>query len=50
MSGFLGGLAGSWLGWKLGAPLGFLTGFAVSTVCTGLGVFAAKKLARSHWG
>ena len=50
MAGFLGGTVGSWIGWKLGAPLGLFAAFVVSTIGTGVGVFFAKRLARHHWG
>lgn len=39
----IGMSAGGWLGWILGAQLSFFTGFIVSVVGTGLGLYAAQR-------
>ena len=40
---------GGWLGWALGAPLGMMTAFFLSIVGTALGVYAARRIARSFF-
>ncbi len=44
--GFVGALAGGWLGWALGAHFGVLIAFLVSMVGTGAGMYAGARLAR----
>lgn len=43
--GFLGATAGGALGWWAGAPVGFMTAFMLSTVGTGVGMYAGRKCA-----
>ena len=38
--------AGGWLGWTLGATASIFIGFLVSVVGTGLGLYAARRIAR----
>jgi hypothetical protein len=40
----IGMSAGGWLGWTLGAPVSVFTGFIVSIVGTGLGLYAIRRL------
>ncbi len=42
----MGGFAGGAIGWKLGWHFGYFAAFCVSTVLTGVGVFAAKWFVR----
>ena len=48
--GAAGGLVGSWIGWKMGAPLGMVAACLVSTVGTAVGVYFAKRLSRAYFG
>ena len=41
--------SGGSIGWWLGARIGFMTAFMVSTVFTGVGVYAAIRIS-SHYG
>ena len=43
----LGATVGGWLGWWLGAFAGVFTAFIVSIVGTGLGIYAARRIASS---
>ena len=46
---FVGGTVGSSIGWWLGARIGIMTAFMVSTVFTGVGIYAAYRIA-SYYG
>ena len=39
---------GGWLGWWLGARVGVMTAFFSSVIGTGLGLYAARLLARNY--
>lgn len=39
----IGMSVGGWLGWTLGATVSFFTGFVVSMVGTGLGMYAMRR-------
>lgn len=43
--GFLGASVGGWIGWAAGAPVGVFTAFVVSTVASGIGMYAGKRFA-----
>lgn len=45
----IGGFAGSALGWWAGAHAGMMTAFMVSTVGTGVGVYAGRRIAREYF-
>ena len=45
---FVGGTAGSYAGWAIGAPVGTMTAFMVSMVGTGLGIYAGYRLAQRY--
>ena len=40
----LGSMAGGWIGWVLGAKVGFMTGYFASVVGTALGVYYGRRL------
>lgn len=39
---------GGWLGWWLGARAGMMTAFVLSMIGVGLGLYAARLLARHY--
>lgn len=45
LAAFLGATVGGWIGWYLGALVGTFTAFMVSIVGTGVGIYAARRLA-----
>ncbi|HEU5217126.1 MAG TPA: hypothetical protein VFU23_00605 [Gemmatimonadales bacterium] len=45
----VGATVGGAVGWWLGAPAGFMTGFIVSTVCSGVGLYFARRWAIQYW-
>ena len=45
---FIGATAGSYAGWALGATIGMTTGFIVSMVGTGLGIYAGRRVAHYY--
>jgi hypothetical protein len=47
--GFVGATVGSAVGWWLGAHIGIMTAFMVSTVGTGAGIYAGIRVA-NHLG
>jgi hypothetical protein len=47
--GFLGATIGSYAGWYLGAPVGFMTAFSLSMVGTAFGIYAGRRVAQ-HYG
>lgn len=44
----VGASLGGWLGWWLGANAGLLTGFVLSMIGMGLGLYFAKQLIRDY--
>ena len=46
--GFIGASAGSAVGWWLGARVGVMTAFFASAVGTGVGLWAAVRLAADY--
>jgi len=44
---FLGASIGGAIGWWLGARVGTMTAFVISTVGTGVGVYAGRRIADS---
>ena len=46
--GLVGMTVGGWLGWAIGAPISIFTAFVVSMVGTGVGLWAAHKIARQY--
>ncbi len=47
--GFLGATIGSYAGWYIGTPIGFMTAFSLSMVGTGVGIYAGRRVAQ-HYG
>lgn len=45
---FIGATVGSYVGWVLGAPIGFTTAFMVSMVGTGVGIYAGRRVAHYY--
>jgi uncharacterized membrane protein YbhN (UPF0104 family) len=48
--GFVGATLGGAIGWWLGARVGIMTAFFVSTVGSGLGLYAGARIARQYLG
>ena len=46
--GLIGATIGSAIGWWLGARVGLMTAFLISTLGTGFGLYYGTRLAR-HW-
>jgi hypothetical protein len=46
---FIGATAGGYLGWAVGAPVGFMTAFMVSMIGTGFGIYVGRRVAH-HYG
>ena len=46
--GIIGAVAGSAIGWWLGAHVGVMTAFLLSMVGTGVGMYGGKKIAREY--
>lgn len=46
---FVGAMVGSTIGWYLGAAIGTMTAFIVSTIASGAGMYAGAKVAQ-HYG
>jgi len=44
----LGATVGSYLGWWLGARIGVMTAFMVSTLFTGFGMYAGARAAHNY--
>lgn len=44
--GLIGMTVGGWVGWALGAQISMFTAFVVSTVGSGIGLFAARRMVR----
>jgi hypothetical protein len=45
----LGSIVGGAIGWWIGARVGFMTAFIVSTVCSGFGIYFARQWAINYW-
>ena len=45
---FVGAMLGSTIGWYLGAPIGTMTAFMVSTLGSGAGMYAGAKVAQRY--
>lgn len=45
---FLGATVGGALGWWLGAQIGFMTGYFLSVIGTGLGMYIARRFNREY--
>lgn len=45
---FTGAMVGSAIGWYVGAPIGVMTAFVVSTIGTGAGMYAGAKVAQRY--
>lgn len=45
---FAGTMTGSYIGWWLGTPLGFMGSFALSMVGTGVGLYYGRRLAQNY--
>lgn len=41
---------GGWLGWWLGARVGIMTGFFLSVIGTGLGLYVVQRFIRNYLG
>ena len=41
---------GGWVGWWLGAQVGTMTGFFLSVVGMGIGLYAAQRIAHHYLG
>jgi len=44
--GFIGMTAGGWIGWWLGAFVSIFTAFMIGMVGTGVGLYAANRMAK----
>ncbi len=42
--------AGGWIGWIIGAWVGFFTAFIVSIVGTGVGLYASRRVTKHFLG
>jgi hypothetical protein len=47
--GFLGATIVGTVGWYLGALVGFWTGFVLSGIGSGVGLYYGRKIAREHF-
>ena len=50
MFGFLGATILGAAGWWVGAHVGMMTGFIVSTVASGVGLYAGRRIVRDYLG
>ncbi len=48
--GFVGATLLGAAGWWLGDRVGFMTAFIVSTVASGVGLYAGRRIARDYLG
>ena len=46
---FLGATVASSVGWWVGAFVGTMTAFMVSTIFTGFGMYYGRRIARHYW-
>ncbi|MFQ5990530.1 MAG: hypothetical protein ACE5K9_11510 [Candidatus Methylomirabilales bacterium] len=44
----IGASLGGWLGWWLGAKVGVMTGFALSMIGMGFGLYVAQRFVRDY--
>ena len=44
----VGSTVGSYAGWWLGAHIGFMTAFTVSTVGMGVGIYSGRRIAQNY--
>jgi hypothetical protein len=47
---FVGASVGGAIGWWLGARIGVMTAFFLSTIGTGIGIYAGRRIAASVLG
>ena len=45
---FIGATVGSYAGWAIGSPVGFMTAFMVSMVGTGFGIYFGRRVAKYY--
>jgi hypothetical protein len=45
---FIGATVLGYAGWYIGAPVGFVTAFMVSTVASGFGMYYGARIARDY--
>lgn len=48
--GAVGATLGGAVGWWAGAPVGIMTAFVLSTVGTGIGLYAGRRIAGEYFG
>ena len=48
--GFLGATILGALGWWIGDRVGVMTAFIISTIATGIGLYAGRRIARDYLG
>jgi len=48
--GFVGAIAGGYAGWALGAVVGPFSGFVVSTIGSGVGMYWGRRVGRRYEG
>ena len=48
LMGFIGATVGSAAGWWVGARVGVMTAFMLSTVGTGIGIYAGRRAAERY--
>ena len=46
---FFGMSIGGWIGWALGAPMGFFAAFILSIVGTGFGLYVGRRIANDYF-
>jgi hypothetical protein len=48
--GFLGATVLGAIGWWIGDRVGLMTAFILSTIATGIGLYAGRRIARDYLG
>ena len=48
--GFLGATVLGAIGWWIGNRIGVMTAFILSTIATGIGLYAGRRIARDYLG
>lgn len=48
--GFLGATILGAIGWWIGDRIGLMTAFILSTIATGIGLYAGRRIARDYLG
>jgi hypothetical protein len=48
--GFLGATVLGSIGWWIGDRVGLMTAFILSTIATGIGLYAGRRIARDYLG